>query len=90
MRRLDEGVELRPRRAAVEAPRRDAEAVGEGDREWRFVPADAWRAGSHDLVVLTILEDSAGNRVGRPFEIEMFTSKRSDDRESVAVEFVVK
>jgi hypothetical protein len=47
---------------SVEVPR-DA-------REWRFTPAAPWASTAHDLVVLSILEDPSGNRIGRAFEVE--------------------
>lgn len=46
--------------------------MSDGEREWRFVPREPWRAGDYHLVVLSILEDVAGNRVGRAFEVDMF------------------
>ena len=64
-------------------------SIAVDDREWRFAPAEPWRAGSHDLVVLTILEDPAGNRVGRPFEIDMFRAPAAETRERVMVPFVI-
>ncbi len=47
-------------------------AIGPSEKEWRFTPREAWSAGAYDVVVLSILEDVAGNRVGRPFEVDMF------------------
>ena len=44
-------------------------AIG-GEREWRFIPASPWAAAPHHLVVLSILEDPSGNRIGRAFEVE--------------------
>jgi hypothetical protein len=41
-------------------------------REWRFTPDDSWRAGGYQLLVLSILEDPAGNRIDGPFEVDMF------------------
>jgi hypothetical protein len=64
--------------------------IADGDREWRFVPSGPWRTGNHDLVVLTILEDPAGNRVGRPFEIDMFRAPAAETREQVTVPFTVR
>jgi hypothetical protein len=64
--------------------------ITDGDREWRFVPSGPWRTGNHDLVVLTILEDPAGNRVGRPFEIDMFRAPAAETREQVTVPFTVR
>jgi hypothetical protein len=46
--------------------------IGPKETEWRFTPQSTWRAGDYSLVVLSILEDVAGNRVGRPFEVDMF------------------
>jgi hypothetical protein len=34
--------------------------------------AEAWRVGSYQLLVLSILEDPAGNRIDGPFEVDMF------------------
>jgi hypothetical protein len=44
----------------------------DGEREWRFEPRGDWRRGTYHLVVLSILEDPMGNRIGRPFEVDMF------------------
>lgn len=46
--------------------------IGDYETRWTFVPARPWSAGAHSLVVLTLLEDPAGNKVGEPFEFEMF------------------
>lgn len=46
--------------------------VGPGETEWRFAPHDPWRAEDYTLVILSILEDVAGNRVGRAFEVDLF------------------
>ena len=63
-------------------------AIDEGERTWRFTPASPWRSGEHEVVVLAILEDPAGNRVGRAFEIEMFQKPVSD--KPVTLRFLVK
>ena len=63
-------------------------AIDERERVWRFTPATAWRTGEYQLVVLAILEDPAGNRVGRAFEIEMFQKPVSD--KPVTLPFSVK
>ena len=43
--------------------------VETGETGVRFVPRVAWTPGDHSLMVLPILEDPAGNRPGRAFEI---------------------
>ncbi len=44
-------------------------AVATGEREWRFTPARPWRAGRYELLILSILEDPSGNRLGRAVEV---------------------
>jgi hypothetical protein len=44
-------------------------ATGAHETAWTFTPDEPWVAGPYQLVVLTLLEDPAGNRVGQPFEI---------------------
>ena len=46
--------------------------IGRSEREWRFVPLQPWTAGKHRLVILSFLEDAAGNRVDGAFEVDMF------------------
>jgi hypothetical protein len=43
--------------------------IEDGATRWLFVPRAAWTAGDYTLVVLPILEDVAGNRIGRRFEV---------------------
>jgi hypothetical protein len=64
-------------------------AIDEGERSWRFTPSAPWSAGPHELAVLTILEDPAGNRVGRAFEIEMFQKPLANPGERVTVPFMI-
>lgn len=42
------------------------------EQRWVFRPATAWNAGKYTLEVLAGLEDLAGNRVGRPFDVDKF------------------
>jgi hypothetical protein len=46
--------------------------VDGGETRWTFVPRAPWQPGAYELVVLTVLEDPSGNKVGRAFEVEMF------------------
>jgi hypothetical protein len=46
--------------------------LGAEEREWRFVPDQPWADRPHVLKVDTVLEDLAGNRVGRPFDVDVF------------------
>ena len=71
---LDHG--LMPRSLGIETAAGTALAgessVGANERSWEFVPAVPWQAGDYRLLVLTILEDVAGNRIDRPFEVDNF------------------
>jgi hypothetical protein len=49
-----------------------AASVAAEEREWRFVPEQPWKAGQHHVLVNTALEDLAGNRVGRAFDVDTF------------------
>jgi hypothetical protein len=50
--------------------------VEERETRWSFTPRDAWGKGPYQLVALGMLEDLAGNRIGRAFEVDRF--ERSD------------
>jgi hypothetical protein len=52
--------------------------VRQNETLWLFSPRAPWRAGSHTLRVDTILEDLAGNSLGRPFEVDVF--EKVEDR----------
>ena len=47
-------------------------SIGHDEMEWRFNPRDRWEAGSYRVVVNTAIEDLAGNRIGQPFDIDVF------------------
>lgn len=49
-------------------------AIGASDQTWSFQPSQPWTAGEHKLVVSMALEDQAGNRIGRPFDVDEFIS----------------
>jgi hypothetical protein len=42
-----------------------------GDVRWSFTPRTAWTAGEYRLTADPMLEDPAGNQVGRAFEVDM-------------------
>jgi hypothetical protein len=47
-------------------------SVAREESEWRFAPERPWTAGNYQLVVDTGLEDLAGNRIGQPFDLDVF------------------
>jgi hypothetical protein len=44
-------------------------SIGDGETRWEFVPRTEWERGPYVITVLPILEDLAGNRIGRAFEV---------------------
>jgi hypothetical protein len=46
--------------------------IDSGETRWRFTPRDPWKAGSYALLAGGVLEDLAGNRIGRPFDVDIF------------------
>ena len=47
-------------------------SVDRQESQWRFAPKAPWTAGAHQLIVDTALEDLAGNKIGQPFDIDVF------------------
>lgn len=63
-------------------------AVDRQETEWRFTPDRPWKAGAYQLVADTTLEDLAGNRIGREFDVDTF-ERVSDhiERKTVSLPF---
>ena len=60
------------------------------DRSFRFTPNDRWTAGVHKLIVPTIIEDLAGNNIGKPFDLDTAEDPRPMTNEVVKVSFTVR
>jgi hypothetical protein len=59
-------------------------SIEDGERRWRFIPRQPWTPGAYTLDVLTALEDPAGNRIGRAFEVR---EPAADTAERIAIPF---
>ena len=46
-------------------------AIERSETRWSFIPAQRWTTGDYELVIDPALEDAAGNRIGRPFEVDL-------------------
>lgn len=57
------------------------------ETRWQFVPAESWHAGVHVLEVAPHLEDPAGNRLGRAFEV---MERVAEPSKPAQLTFVVK
>jgi len=61
------------------------------ERQWAFVPNQAWKDGDYRVVIGTGLEDLAGNNVARPFEVDRV--QRPEDEfipDFVTLDFIVR
>ena len=61
------------------------------ETQWRFVPERAWAPGNYKLAVDTAIEDLAGNRIGRPFDVDLFEPiQRRITREELFLPFEIR
>jgi hypothetical protein len=66
-------------------------SVGTGELTWSFTPREFWKAGTHHVVAFGMLEDLAGNRIGRAFEVDQFDrSDKSAEPERTLIPFHVR
>ena len=90
---LDRGLLLRALgvQAADGQPIGGEIVVGPGEVTWSFTPKDFWKAGPHNIVAFGMLEDLAGNRIGRAFEVDQFDrSDRSAEPEKTLIPFIIR
>lgn len=73
--------------AAGGAPLDGTIIVGVDQSTWTFVPAAPWRDVPHSVVVLTLLEDPAGNKIGQAFEFEMLSAPKAAEPERMTLPF---
>jgi hypothetical protein len=65
---LDSALALR----LISLPVAGIASLGELESTWSFTPDAPWAAGTIDISIDTALEDLAGNKVGRPFDVDTF------------------
>jgi len=90
---LDHGLLLRALgvQGADGAPIGGEITVGRHEVTWSFTPKEFWKAGPHNIVAFAMLEDLAGNRIGRAFEVDQFDrSDRSTEPEKTLIPFTVR
>jgi hypothetical protein len=65
--------------------------VDNQETEWRLTPQQPWKAGEYKLVIDTGLEDLAGNRIGQPFDIDVFERVTEQiTTKTISLPFVVR
>ena len=66
-------------------------AVEDEERRWVFTPAEAWKPGEYRIHVQTTIEDLAGNNIGKPFEVDLFSGvQRKITNSFTTLTFVVR
>ncbi len=65
-------------------------AIDRNERRWRLTPARPWGEGRYQIQVRTLLEDVAGNSVGRPFEVDLEASDGRRPEPFVFREFTIR
>jgi hypothetical protein len=64
--------------------------VEDDETRWTFTPREPWSPGRYELLALSILEDHAGNQIGRAFEVDNFEAvDESPDPRTVTLAFAV-
>ena len=90
---LDRGLMLRALGVRLKGAAVDGEPrTLDGERTWSFVPAAPWAAAAYQFIALAILEDTAGNRVGRAFEVDEFDRTdpvTREDADTVSLPFAI-
>ena len=89
---LDHGLLMRALGVTRDGKEVDGEiAVDQVETRWTFTPREPWRAGSYQLLALDILEDVAGNQIGRAFEVDNFESvDKGPNPQTITIPFIVK
>jgi hypothetical protein len=65
--------------------------VGTNELIWSFAPVEPWKAGAYNILAFAMLEDLAGNRIGRAFEVDQFDrTDSSSEPERTLIPFVVR
>ena len=90
---LDHGLLLRALGVQDPAGKPIGGAIAVSPREvtWSFTPQTPWQAGAHNLVAFAMLEDLAGNRIGRAFEVDQFDrTDKSAEPEKTLIPFTIR
>jgi hypothetical protein len=65
--------------------------VGTNELIWSFSPEEPWKAGAYNIVAFAMLEDLAGNRIGRAFEVDQFDrTDATTEPERTLIPFAVR
>ena len=75
----------------AQAPVSGRVALGRHEAQWRFTPDAPWQAGDYQMAIDSGLEDLAGNRIGVPFDIDIFEKvSKTIERKSIRIPFTIR
>ena len=58
------------------------------ERTWTFLPEKEWAEGRYQIVTDTLIEDVAGNNIGKPFDVDVFDQVEArPSQNTVAIPF---
>ena len=63
-----------------DGPVAGAVLIEEGETQWRFLTYQPWQPGDYQILVNTALEDLAGNKIGRAFDVDLDQFDRVTER----------
>jgi hypothetical protein len=65
--------------------------LSDDDRCWNFTPAQAWSSGPGVVRIQTLVEDLAGNQIGKAFDVDVFENEAPGAKvREVSLAFAVK
>lgn len=64
--------------------------ISDEERNWRFTPESAWKPGAYQLQIPTLIEDVAGNNIGKPFDLDLLEDTQQLATQYVKLPFEVK
>jgi hypothetical protein len=62
-------------------------SIDRGETRWRFTPAEAWKSGDYTLTIDSALEDLAGNRIDRPFDVDISENRSGTALRNESLQF---
>jgi len=60
------------------------------DHQWSFTPDQPWKQGAYQILVPTIIEDLAGNNIGKPFDVDLMRGPQLMTNSMVKIPFTVR
>ena len=66
---------------------RGSVTITDEEKSWLFTPREPWRPGRYFLVAEAVLEDLAGNSIGRWFEVDAFDQATSSGKPGARIAF---